>query len=144
MTLPCIRYRSGYKYQLHRAHVDRVDIRPAAPVVTDWVSLNLDGTLTVRGGYAWDGPSGPSLDTPSFMRASLVHDALYQLMRLGALDAQRWRAAADREMRRMCREDGMSWLRAWWVHQAVRWFGEPATWPESRKPVEAAPGRCNA
>jgi hypothetical protein len=37
-------------------------------------------------GYAWNGPSGPTLDTRNFMRGSLVHDALYQLMREGRMD----------------------------------------------------------
>ena len=44
---------------------------------------------------AGDGPSGPAIDTKNFMRASLVHDALYQLMRLGTLDKSR-RQYADR------------------------------------------------
>ncbi|MDX1645827.1 MAG: hypothetical protein R3304_01690 [Longimicrobiales bacterium] len=142
MPKRCIRYRSGYKYQLREAHVDRVAIRPETPITTEWVSLTLDGIITLRSGYAWDGPSGPSVDTPSFMRGSLVHDALYQLMRLGALDTRRWRDTADRELRRMCREDGMPGIRAWWVYRAVRWFGEPSASPAARKHVETAPRGC--
>ena len=142
MPQPCIRYRGGYKYQLRQAHVDRVRIRPDEPITTEWISLTLEGTMTLQSGYAWDGPSGPSVDTASFMRGSLVHDALYQLMRLGVLDAGRWRDAADRELRRICREDGMPWIRAWWVYWAVRWFGEPFASPAATKPVEVAPRGC--
>lgn len=142
VTLRCISYRSGYKYQLRQPHVDAVAIYPDEPVSTEYVSLTLEGTLTIRRGYAWDGPSGPSVDTPSFMRGSLVHDALYQLMRLGAVDAGIWRETADRELQRMCREDGMWRIRAWWVYLAVHWFGEPATSPASSKPVEVAPKAC--
>ncbi len=143
-TLRCIRYRGGYKYQLRGHHVDSVAIQPDEPISTEYGSLTLEGTLTIRNGYAWDGPSGPSRDTPSFMRGSLVHDALYQLMRLEAIDAKRWRDTADRELQRMCREDGMWRIRAWWVYHAVRLFGEPATAPEASKPIEVAPKACHS
>lgn len=59
-----------------------------------FVHLSAKGTLTIKSGYAWDGASGPTLDTPSTMFASLVHDALYQLMREGVLD-QGFRLLAD-------------------------------------------------
>lgn len=144
MPIPCVHYRGGYKYQLRQAHSDRVAITPDEPITTEYVSLSLDGTLTLKSGYAWDGPSGPSIDTPSFMRASLVHDALYQLMRLEELDAGRWRDVADRELQRMCREDGMPRIHAWWVYHAVRLFGEPFTSPSASKPVETAPRGCEA
>lgn len=77
------------------------------------------GLLTMKKGYAWDGPSGPTIDTKNFMRGSLVHDALYQLMRNGQL-APQWREGADQELRRICREDGMNRFRAWYVLQGVR------------------------
>jgi len=140
----CVRYRSGYKYQLRDEHVDTLRIVPSEPVVTDHIKLDTDGVLTLRSGYAWDGPSGPTVDTKNFMRGSLVHDALYQLMRIEELDKDVWREDADRELRRMCREDGMSWLRAWWVYRAVRAFGDPAASPDNRRPVERAPVRCSA
>lgn len=144
MPVRCIQYRGRYKYQLRRTHVDRVEIRPDRPITTDYVALTPDGTITMQRGYAWDGPSGPSLDTPSFMRGSLVHDALYQLMRLGELDADRWRDAADRELQRMCRDDGMWRIRAWWVYLGVHWFGKPFTSPSASKPVETAPRGCSS
>jgi hypothetical protein len=74
-----IRYRSGYKYQLVDASSVEVNIRPAAQIDTDYIALTADGLLTVKKSYAWDGPSGPTIDTKNFMRGSLVHDALYQL-----------------------------------------------------------------
>ena len=48
--------------------------------LSEWMTLDPDGTLTIKGGYAWDGASGPANDH-NFVRASLVHDALYQLLR---------------------------------------------------------------
>jgi len=67
-------------------------------------------------GYAPDGPSGPTLDTANFMRGSLVHDTLYQLMREGLLNHNLPREAADRILQSLYREDGMLALRAWWVY----------------------------
>jgi hypothetical protein len=134
-----IRYRSGYKYQLAEGYSVKVSITPGQPVKTDFVSLGADGTLVMKRGYAWDGPSGPTIDTKNFMRGSLVHDALYQLMRDAGLSKEQWRDEADLELKRICLEDGMSRLRAWGVHRAVRWGGDPFASPESRKPVETAP-----
>jgi len=142
MSTRCVRYRSGYKYQLRDEHVDTVRVIPDAPIVTDYVRLDMGGVLTLRRGYAWDGPSGPTVDTKNFMRASLVHDALYQLMRIEELDKDLWREEADRELRRMCREDGMSRPRAWWVYQAVRTFGDPSASPDNKRPLETAPAGC--
>jgi hypothetical protein len=139
---PCVTYRAGYKYQLRATHVDQTEIRPAEAIVTEYVRLDPDGTITLRDGYAWDGASGPTRDTPSFMRASLVHDALYQLMRLEQLDRERWRETADEGLRSMCREDGMHPIRAWWVFQAVRLFGDPLASPERRRPLRTAPEEC--
>lgn len=138
----CIVYKAGYKYQLKAPCTVSLDLRPEAPVHSDWIDLAGDGTLTLREGYAWDGPSGPTLDTLTFMRGSLVHDALYQLMREGHLDPARHRAAADRILRALCLEDGMNPLRAWWVYQGVRLFADPAADPASDKPLLRAPEGC--
>lgn len=89
-----------------------------------------------------DGPSGPTFDTLTFMRGSLVHDALYQLMREGGLDRQMYREAADITLRQICLEDGMNPIRAWWVYQGVRLFGNPSADPANREPIEYAPKGC--
>lgn len=133
-----IRYRSGYKYQLVEEYSVEVSIRPAQPVDTDYIALSPEGLLTVKKSYAWDGPSGPTFDTKDFMRGSLVHDALYQLLRDGYLSAA-FREQADLELHRLCREDGMSAFRAWYVLLSVRKFADFAASPESRKPVLEAP-----
>jgi hypothetical protein len=133
-----IKYRNGYKYQLVEEYSVEVSVRPAEQIDTDYIALSPAGLLTVKKSYAWDGPSGPSIDTKSFMRGSLVHDALYQLMRDGYLPAL-CREPADLELHRICREDGMSKLRAWYVLLGVRKFADFAAAPESRKPVLEAP-----
>jgi len=140
--MECIAYKSGYKYQLKKDYVTTVDIKPDASVDTGYIALTSEGALTIRNGYAWDGPSGPTIDTLNFMRGSLVHDALYQLMRERHLDKDKHREAADRLLQKMCREDGMSALRAWWVYQGVRLGGDPSADPANDKPIILAPEQC--
>lgn len=134
-----IRYRAGYKYQLAEDYELKIGITPEEDVRMEFIELSAEGDLLLRKGYAWDGPSGPAFDTRNFMRGSLVHDALYQLMRRERLSQKKWRDEADDLLRRHCREDGMSWLRAWWTYKAVRAFGHAPSDPASRKPVFTAP-----
>lgn len=117
-----IRYKGGYKYQLIETYFVDTPIRPDALIVARFLVLQPSGRLGILEGYAWDGPSGPSIDTENFMRGSLVHDALYQLMRENHL-GQEHRPAADALLRDICIEDGMSRFRAWYVHKSVRVFG---------------------
>ena len=117
-----------YKYQLMREYtiIIPLDREVKTPVFTDFIRLQRrdkdDGTLTIDRGYAWDGPSGPTVDTRSFMRGSLVHDALYQLIRQVYLPLA-WRKYADDLLRQICLEDGMGKFRAWYVWKNVRLFG---------------------
>jgi hypothetical protein len=137
----CIRYACGYKYQLRETYRTRVEILPDRPIVTPWIWLAVDGLLTISAGYAWDGPSGPALDTPDGMRGSLVHDALYQLIREGHLP-QSEREYADNALRRIVREDGMWRWRVWYWNIAVRLCGAPAADPANQKPDKCAPKGC--
>ena len=88
-------------------------------VAHKYFSLGLDGYLEVYPGYRWDGPSGPTFDTDNFMRGSLFHDVLYQMIREDDLTIYE-RAEADNVLYNICREDGMSWIRAKWVLAGVR------------------------
>ena len=139
----CITYRSGYNYQLQEDYVIATGIEPVPPTSTEYISLAPYGTLTIRKGYAWDGPSGPAIDTLNFMRGSLVHDALYQLMREGLLEGS-FRESVDRLLQRICKEDGMSTVRAWWVYQGVRFGGGAAADPARKKPFILAPRSCQS
>lgn len=121
-----IRYREGYKYVLHEDYTAQTSVKPAQFVYAPLLRLDSDGVLYIQAGYAWDGPSGPAFDTPNFMRASLVHDALYQILSEGYI-SQDFRDEADDTMYRICREDGMTAIRAWWCYQAVRVFGGEAS-----------------
>jgi uncharacterized protein DUF1353 len=107
-----IRYRSDYKYQLAEGYKIKISIKPKTYIETDFTDLDTDGNLLVKKGYAWDGPSGPVKDTDENMRASLVHDALYQLMRNDDLKSRTHRKAADQLFKDMCKADGVSNLTA--------------------------------
>src|SRR3990167_5137648 len=93
--------------------------------------------LYIFEGYAWDGPSGPAIDTKNFMVGALVHDALYQLMREKLLDADKWRETVDEELVRLTKEDGMWSLRRAWVLAGVRFGGGPSARDEV--PILTAP-----
>ena len=140
--MECIAYKSGYKYQLREDYVTVIGIKPASPIKTDYIELTAKGKLTIKKGYAWDGPSGPTVDTLNFMRGSLVHDALYQLMREQHLDKGTHRDFADRLLQAMCKADGMTDIRAWWVYQGVRVGGDPSADPANDKPIVRAPKSC--
>ena len=120
------RHLRKYKYQLLEDYSVATDIIPPAEVeIPGYVVLKTTGELIIKAKYAWDGPSGPTIDTKDFMRGSLVHDAFYQLIREEKLGDE-YRRPADDLLREHCRQDGMSAFRAWYVHKAVCWFGQPA------------------
>jgi hypothetical protein len=133
-----IKYRKGYKYQLAEDSTVQTGILPLKPIVTDWIILRPNGLLTIRKGYAWDGPSGPTIDTPSSMRGSLIHDALYQLMRLGLLD-ECYRVKADQLLRDICIEDGMIPLRAEIWEEMVSMFAAGCAARGSEPEILTAP-----
>ena len=135
-----IKYHHSYKYELFQR---------AAPIQTDLTQFDIslpyirlkNGKLIIQAGYKWNGPSGPAIDTKNFMRGSLIHDAIYQLLRMQKLPSvyqirvlneqgelvdtikqHNTRKYADELLRDLCREDGMSWLRSRWVYRAVRMF----------------------
>lgn len=134
-------YNSGYKYQLKETYTLKTKLVPPSAIDTAYITLDAQGTLTIRKGYAWDGPSGPTIDTKTFMRGALVHDAFYQLMRdcPAQFPEDPFRLQADALLRDICLEDGMNSIRAWWVYKAVRMFGEPSADPARKRPPEWAP-----
>lgn len=134
-----IYYKKGYKYQLAEDYRVRIDIVPGTDIVSGsgYIELTIDGRLNIKKGYAWDGPSGPTVDTKNFMRGALVHDALYQLMREGKLN-RGYKDKADVELHRACREDGMSRIRAWYVLKSMRFTGFAIS-AKNRKKIIKAP-----
>lgn len=133
-----IKYRKGYKYQLAAQAVFSTRIKPDETIHDDFIVLYPSGLCFITSGYSWDGPSGPTFDTLNSMQGSLLHDALYQLMRKELLPGK-WRTIADDELGRILKADGMSYLRrSIWVRELKK-FGSSAANPANRKKVYIAP-----
>lgn len=152
-----IKYTDGYKYQLSKTYTSHVDIYPDEIIALDFITLDPDGTLTLRKGFAYDGPSGPTklIATAlkavpiiggrlckkflkTFMRGASEHDALYKLMRHGLL-SDTWRRAVDKQLIKTCEADGMSKVRRNYVYRGVRVGAGFAADPKSKKIVMTAP-----
>ena len=123
--MPQISYKQGYKYQLVADYSLQLDFYPAQAARSTFLELSAEGLLLIKSGYCWDGASGPAIDSKNFMRASLVHDALYQMLRNEQLPAD-LRLQVDQQMLSILKQDGMSWPRRWWVYHGVRIFGGKA------------------
>lgn len=128
-------YKDGYKYQLEVDYRIRLLFISETIVDMEYLKLDSNSILTICRGYAWDGPSGLTIDTSTFMRGSLVHDALYQLMREEVIDNELYRKKCDQALRNICIEDGMNRFRAWYVYHAVRIGGDPSADPANKKKV---------
>jgi hypothetical protein len=140
MTGP-IKFRNGYKYQLaENFAVQTTLINQSCRILdsngAEILALRNNGELQISAGYAWDGASGPTLDAQAY-RGSLVHDALYQLMRAGKLP-QGTRKYADALMMEICKQDGMPWWRRGYWHFALRKFAGYAAERKAEK-VYTAP-----
>lgn len=133
-----IQYKAGYKYQLFTSCRVATSIKPLADIEQPFITLKTTGTLIVKAGYAWDGPSGPVIDSKRKMRASLIHDALYQLRRQLRLSAGDM-LLADALFRDICIQDGLAPWRARLYYFGLRKFGRRARDPENKRAVMAAP-----
>ena len=134
-----IEYTEGYKYQLAKTSAFKLYFRAGLveDIETKYIKLTVDGWLIIKEGYAWDGASGPTYDSENTMRASMVHDALYQLLRMGIIEAF-YRDESDQQLYVLVREDGMWYIRAKAWFNALDWFGGSAASPKSRKKIYRA------
>lgn len=140
MTDKHIFYRSGYKYQLDKNYHIETRIKPPKDIETQFISLKEDGSMTVKNGYAWDGTSGLILDTDENLRASLVHDAFYQLMRKRKLKPRKkCKDKVDKLFRSMCKEDNVLSPIAQLYYEALKKLGNPSTDPKNIKKIHKAP-----
>ena len=138
-----ITFASGYKYQLKKDYSVIIPLDIPVDVIMGYIEIRRTTeknlvNLIVKKGYAWDGPSGPTIDTLNFMRGSVEHDALYQLIRMG-LFPETFRKIADLRLKECCLEDGMSRLRAWIIYKGVRIMGAFATKAKNRRKWIVAP-----
>ena len=143
-----IYYKEGYKAQLSREYSIQTRIYPQETITSNFIILYPTGILVIKKGYAWDFASGPTIDTENCKRGSLVHDALYQLLREGDLveamhsedersledEHERIRKIADDHLSEICKEDGMSGIRAELWEWAVNKFAHGSSVEEGARP----------
>lgn len=125
------RHLKGYRYELLEMEVVLTEIKDLE-IQHPLISLWKGGRLFVHPHYAWDGASGPfTQQTKTNKRGSLIHDALYQLMREGLLP-RKYRKYVDQLFKQICLEDGMSKFRAWYFYKAVRMFSKKSSLPRKK------------
>ena len=91
-------------------------------VLVDTKEYRIGNELAVvKPGFRWRA-SGPTINSPTTRRASLLHDCLYVAMARGDLPHAS-RAAADQNMLRILEEDGAGRIRRWYWWAGVRLFG---------------------
>jgi len=116
-------YQKGFKYQLKQDFHAKTKIIPTEDIKANFIQLDRNGLIVILKGYAWDGPSGPTYDSDNTMAGSLVHDAVYQLIRAGRLPAS-YKGIADETMKEIMVEDGMWKFRAKYFFVGVNTFGD--------------------
>jgi hypothetical protein len=134
----CLYFKGGYKYQVSRLYRILLAVVPFAPIDLPFIKMGMDGKTSILPGYAWNGASGPTWDTLNSMIGSLIHDVLYQLIRLGLISSD-YKPYADEILKEICIEDGMfEWRAACWKW-AVMEFGAGSTKPSAEPQEEVAP-----
>lgn len=137
------RRNNTYKFRTLRDFEVASPIQPDEEVGNEYVRLRVDGTLWIRAGYAWDGCIIGS-DTPLTARASLVHDAFYQLIREGIIRIRK-APTNDKDVKKqidcffmmLMYHDGMFPPRAFLRYYLTKWFGKHAMRPRPARNQEA-------
>ncbi len=131
-----MKYRrlTGYKYQLAEEFSIKLPLFGDVSVLHPEITL-AGGVLTIKAGYLWDGASGPTLDDATNMTPSLVHDALYELIRAGLLPSAR-QGDADYTLNQLSRDRGMpAWRRLLWFN-GLSLLGFNAAKPKKVEPQD--------
>lgn len=126
-----MKVKKGYKYQLvDEDYYFKIPIQPGqtpegkeffecGPFIKLWP----DGTCLVKIGYAYDGPSGPTIDTDNSMVPALEHDVGAQLQRNGILPVKPFKELFDNAFYDNLIARGMDETRAEIWYQAVKILG---------------------
>lgn len=119
---------SEYKYKFKVEENFSIELPFKIPdFVHPYASLK-DGILSVKRGYAWDGASGPVINTRDTLVASLVHDVLYQAMRLNLIkSSEENKKIADKNFFEILKMHGVNSIRSKVWYFAVKLFGKKST-----------------
>lgn len=143
MTKNNIKYIDGIKYSLQEDYEFESRIVLDKPIRTLFFKAynkpDKSGSIwLLYHGFACDGPSGPTIDTPDSIRGAFEHDAKYAAMRMGLIDLK-WRKVADDELEETLLKDGMNKERAHTWHWAVIHFAESSADPKNKRKILTAP-----
>jgi len=114
--IPILRYKSinhnKYRYQLNGDYrlFCYEELGKEKQIITKYITA-YHGFINIRHGYCWDGATG-AYNNQSIIRASLIHDAIYQLIREGVIKYHPHKKKGDKLFYDLCIEDGMSKFRA--------------------------------
>lgn len=111
-----------YKFSLSNGVIYQTDIFPDEIISGRYWSLLPNGELHLAAGYSWDGISGPMPTFKCLISSSLLHDALYQIIREGHILRSN-RIKADKMFRDISIEKGCPKILAWLMYFLVRNFG---------------------
>ena len=119
---------SKYKYKFKVEENFSIELPFKIPDFEHEYASSKDGILSVKRGYAWDGASGPIINTRDTLVASLVHDVLYQAMRLNLIKSSKEnRQIADKNFFEILKMNGVNSVRRKVWYLAVRLFGKKST-----------------
>lgn len=132
-----MKYRKlkNYKYKLMENYTLKLNINLEKDLIFNFIEFLTTGQLLIKQNYAWDGATGLPLTPTEMLRGSLVHDVLYQLMRLGALDYKIHRILADKIFKQFCIEDGTPKITTECMYRALRLLGEQFAKPVPVKEI---------
>lgn len=131
-----MQYQKVQGFRVYKIWSYPTGVEPGLIIRTYYIDLVL-GELFMKKGFCFE-PSGPTFKTKNFMQGSCVHDALYWLMCHGYL-SHKWKHEADRLMRQICLEDGMSRIRSRWCFEAVDKLGDSSIDKSNRMKILTAP-----
>lgn len=86
-----------------------------------------DGVLWISSGFRWNLGSGPAMNNPGMVYASLAHDCFYYMLQAGELPWHE-RKRADQFFKRQLTEYGGPWWR-----RNLRWMGVRYGYPIARQ-----------
>ena len=119
---------SEYKYKFKVEENFSIELPFKIPDFEHPYASSKDGILSVKKGYAWDGASGPIINTRDTLVASLVHNVLYQAMRLNLIKSSKEnRKIADKNFFEILKMNGVNSIRRKVWYFAVRLFGKKST-----------------
>jgi hypothetical protein len=115
-----IQYLNGYKFKLYKDYTIQTTIIGINVSSTEF-NLRSSGELTIYKNFAWNGATN-WIDTNETIRATLVHDVLYQLIRDNYIPREQ-RILCDKLFYRILIEDKCNKIIAKLMYFAVKKFG---------------------